>query len=370
MKTDLNEQLEQLRIKYGNAIENKLSWTNKAVSEFFHTYRPIISNVLREFPKFYLNDVAILAGLSENDMPFEKELLQAKILQSIKKSEVILLPRFIKNTIEKVFDVTLENGSIGDGIVFLPDQDQYTEFKICHNCHIGEYINKAKDADLIFIIVDDVDISNKNFYKKSLQKRATKWKQWNGSEILICDLQEGGLWQIKKETPQDLLLNFPTARSRGHRTDEITSPTVSLLYLNEMQAVNKDLTISYPAYFLTESEIYFIEKEKYYFLYGGKLDNAESRDEYKIVSDRMKYHGLKSIHPKAIIGSKEDKLWLEMATSVVEFESKTKTKLCSIGAAEFAKNIGVERINIEQILPGFSFENKNEKENKRQGKQQ
>ena len=90
------------------------------------------------------------------------------------------------------------------------------------------------------------DISTKNFYKNSLQKRATKWKQWNGSEILICDLQEGGLWQVKKETPQDLLLNFPTARSRGHRTDEITSPTVSIVYLIELKYVNKALNIHYP----------------------------------------------------------------------------------------------------------------------------
>ncbi len=378
MKTDLKELQEKLKQKYNVIIQNKSAWNGKTVNDFFVENRKIISALLKEYPKFKYKDVQMLAGLTEGEMPFEKELIQTKLLISIlNEDNAVLLPRYVHRILNDTFDVRLNDGSLADCVIFLPSKEQYIEFKLCHDEYLGKHINKAtKTADMIFIVVDDWEIRDRIHFKYNLSKRSSRWNLTDTSNVILCDINGNGMWKIRKETSKDLLLfNSPMATSDrvpglGHRTDEITSPTASLLYLNEMQAVNKDLTISYPAYFLTESEIYFIEKEKYYFLYGGKLDNAESRDEYKIVSDRMKYHGLKSIHPKAIIGSKEDKLWLEMATSVVEFESKTKTKLCSIGAAEFAKNIGVERINIEQILPGFSFENKNEKENKRQGKQQ
>ena len=74
------------------------------------------------------------------------------------------------------------------------------------------------------------------------------------------------LWQIKKETSKNLpLFDSPKATSNrvpgpGHRTDEITSPTASIVYLNELKYVNPDLYIHYPSYFMEQSSARFLQK--------------------------------------------------------------------------------------------------------------
>ena len=359
MKIDLEEQFRGLRQKYSVHIENKEKWESKSVSEFFHAYRPLISSLLKDYPKFSFKGVDILAGLPENDMPFEKELIQAKILQSILQEYVILLPRYANEIFHKIFGIELENGSIGDGIVFLPERDQYIEFKICHNSKIGSYINKVDGNDLIFIVVDDVDIYDKSIYRNSLQKRSERWDGWEKSEIVICDMQGIGFWRLKKETQQDLPLNSPTATvelpSRGHRTDELTPPTVPLVYLNELKSVNKDLTIHYPSYFFKQIESFKVKKPEYLFLFGGSLNNSDSLLEYRIVRNRLAKEKIRTISPKDVIGKEENRLWLGMATAVVEFKSATGTKLCPISAEEFARELGVRRIRIEDLIPGFTL---------------
>ena len=271
MKIDLEEQFRVLRQKYSVHIENKEKWESKSVSEFFHEYRPLISSLLKDYPKFSFKEVDILAGLSENDMPFEKELIQAKILKSIIDEEAILLPRYIPETFSKVFGVCLENGSIADCIVFLPQKEKYIEFKICHQENIGHYINRiGLDIDLAFIIIDNSTIFNKSQFESRLKKRAELWNLHENETVIVCDLEGMGVWNIKKEVSLNemdpLLFNSSTATvelpSRGLRTDELTPPTVPLVYLNELKSVNKDLTIHYPSYFFKQIESFKVKISK------------------------------------------------------------------------------------------------------------
>lgn len=77
----------------------------------------------------------------------------------------------------------------------------------------------------------------------------------------------------KKETSKNLpLFDSPMATSDRVpglrlRTDEITSPTVSMVYLNELKNVNRALNIHYPSYFIEQSKSLLVEKPEYLFFY-------------------------------------------------------------------------------------------------------
>ena len=59
------------------------------------------------------------------------------------------------------------------------------------------------------------------------------------------------------------------------------------------------------------------------------------------------------------MGPKENRLWLKLATAVVEFKSATGTKLCSLPAESFAKKLGIPKLDIEH-LSYFGFLSKRE----------
>ena len=358
MKTDLNEQLDKLKLKYGDIVQDKSIWEGKPVNDFFSENRRIISELLKEYPKFKYKDVQMLAGLTDGEMPFEKELIQAKIYSVITSEETILLPRYLHRILNEIFKINLKQGSLADGIVFLPREEEYIEFKFCQKSKIGSYVNNTSNADVLFFVLENMNYPQKSIFEKDMYRAANHWKGWNGETIILCDLEGDGCWRIKKEAISSLP-NSPRATtelpSSGPRIDEIISPTVPIVYLNELKTVNRNIPIHYPEYFIEENEHFNVKKLERYLLYGGSLTDTLCFEEYKILSNQFAKIGIRTINPKNIVGPKENRLWLKLATAVVEFESKTGTQLCSMGAAEFAKNLGVEKISIEQLLPGFSF---------------
>lgn len=202
MKTDLKELQEKLKQKYNVIIQNKSAWNGKTVNDFFVENRKIISALLKEYPKFKYKDVQMLAGLTEGEMPFEKELIQTKLLISIlNEDNAVLLPRYVHRILNDTFDVRLNDGSLADCVIFLPSKEQYIEFKLCHDEYLGKHINKAtKTADMIFIVVDDWEIRDRIHFKYNLSKRSSRWNLTDTSNVIFCDINGNGMWKIRKET--------------------------------------------------------------------------------------------------------------------------------------------------------------------------
>ena len=138
---------------------------------------------------------------SAEDMPYKKELIQAKILRSFLGQEIILLPRFMTNTLNLILGSQLKNGSIGDAVVFLPNAEKYIEFKVCKEAYIGEQINKSMPLiDCIFVILSDVEFFDSKQYRHYLEKRSRKWNIKDSLKIIVCDMQ--GKYAMKLEKLQ------------------------------------------------------------------------------------------------------------------------------------------------------------------------
>ena len=56
-------------------------WNNKTIEEFFKTNRYLIANLIKEYPKINMDGILMLKGMDLKDRPFQKELLQAKIMK-------------------------------------------------------------------------------------------------------------------------------------------------------------------------------------------------------------------------------------------------------------------------------------------------
>ena len=304
----------------------------------------------------------MLTGLTDGEMPFEKELIQAKIYSVITSEETILLPRYLHRILNEIFKVNLKQGSLADGIVFLPREEEYIEFKFCQKSKIGSYVNNTSNADVLFFVLENMNYPKKSIFEKDMYRAANHWKGRNGETIILCDLEGDGCWRIKKEAISSLP-NSPRATtelpSSGPRIDEITSPTVPIVYLNELKTVNRNIPIHYPEYFIKENEHFNVEKLERYLLYGGSLTDTQCFEEYKTLSNQFAKIGIRTINPKNIVGPKENRLWLKLATAVVEFKSATGTKLCSLPAESFAKKLGIPKLDIEH-LSYFGFLSKRE----------
>ena len=127
---NFQQEIRELANKYALSIkEGRLK--ENSVEELFREYRKTISDIIRDFPKCDFQGVPMLCGLSAEDMPYKKALIQAKILRSLLGQEIILLPRFMTNTLNLILGSQLKNGSVGDAVVFLPNAEKYIEFKVC-----------------------------------------------------------------------------------------------------------------------------------------------------------------------------------------------------------------------------------------------
>ena len=128
---NFQQEIRELVNKYALSIKEERLKEN-SVEELFREYRKTISDIIRDFPKCDFQGVPMLCGLSAEDMPYKKELIQAKILRSFLGQEIILLPRFMTNTLNLILGSQLKNGSVGDAVVFLPNAEKYIEFKVCN----------------------------------------------------------------------------------------------------------------------------------------------------------------------------------------------------------------------------------------------
>lgn len=109
---NFQQEIRELANKYALSIkEDRLK--ENSVEELFREYRKTISDIIRDFPKCDFQGVPMLCGLSAEDMHYKKELIQAKILRSFLGQEIILLPRFMTNTLNLILGSQLKNGSIG-----------------------------------------------------------------------------------------------------------------------------------------------------------------------------------------------------------------------------------------------------------------
>lgn len=109
---NFQQEIRELANKYALSIKKDRLKEN-SVEELFREYRKTISDIIRDFPKCDFQGVPMLCGLSAEDMPYKKELIQAKILRSFLGQEIILLPRFMTNTLNLILGSQLKNGSIG-----------------------------------------------------------------------------------------------------------------------------------------------------------------------------------------------------------------------------------------------------------------
>ena len=362
MKTELREALVSLKDEFSKAIVIHQQWRGKSVKEFFLTYRPLVSALLRKYPKFMYKGVSVLAGMIDGEMPFEKELIQARILKLIlNEDSVVLLPRFFHRFLNDVFGIELEDGSLADCVIFFPRNEWYAEFKICHQQNIGANLNEIKNnPDVVFMVLDDANINNSDKFAEHLAKRSLRWNISKNTEIIICDMNGRGCWKLKKEAqPENLPLFDSSAATstlvpgRRLRIDELNSPTVLLLYLDELKTVNNNDVIHYPEYFVAENEIYRVEANEHLLLYGGSLDSSKCRREYRDLSRKLARIGRRALNPANVNQLyDEGEIWFKLVTAVVEFESETKTVLYpDISARGLAEKLGIEYYNIHEILP-------------------
>lgn len=346
---NFQQEIRELANKYALSIkEGRLK--ENSVEELFREYRKTISDIIRDFPKCDFQGVPMLCGLSAEDMPYKKELIQAKILRSLLGQEIILLPRFMTNTLNLILGSQLKNGSVGDAVVFLPNAEKYIEFKVCKEAYIGEQINKSMPLiDCIFVILSDVEFIDSKQYRHYLEKRSRKWNIKDSLEIIVCDMQ--GKYAMKlernKETSSGLPFNSPSSRRSRRWTDEQCSSTTALLYLHEMKNVNKQSFIYFPEYFKCEESLYSsLPSEKYYLLFDECLRKNLSREDFKTSIYRIRSQGYKIITPAMIEDKENDgKAWLRFISGVLSLPSLYDEKTMRT-ASKAADNLCVSIIPI------------------------
>ena len=179
----------------------------------------------------------MLEGMEISDMPFQKELIQAKLIQEILCKDVILLPRFASNLLNNMFNVNLSKGSLADGLAALIDGDKYIEFKSAIGRKIIIRLNEANDsADIGFISIDFLD---RNVKRRILSKHS-QLKLSEGFKGYILSLADGKLYiatEKNKELKLELLAGAPerisgsvdlisTLQTYPLESDIVNSPTL------------------------------------------------------------------------------------------------------------------------------------------------
>ena len=85
-------------------------------------------------------------------MPFEKELLQAKLYKFLIDPSIFLLPRYVMRMFRQIFGISLRKGSLGDGLAALSENGLFVEFKLCSANKLPQRITEAADSSETFFI--------------------------------------------------------------------------------------------------------------------------------------------------------------------------------------------------------------------------
>ena len=237
------EESRKLSEKYSSRIENPESWKGRSVREFFREYRADITEAIREYPKVKMDGVLLFEGMSENDMPFQKELLQSIIASDILGSNIILLPRFGTNFLNEIFGVELRKGSLADGLAALTDGDRYIEFKAVNEGNLIRRLNEAsKDADIGFIVVDELT-------RRGRRKLASPHSQLvlpDGFASYVVSLSDNAVYVLSNKN-KELSLELLADRPERISTLEELSSTLKE-YIQGPQSSRTFEPISYDAY--------------------------------------------------------------------------------------------------------------------------
>lgn len=347
MKEDFWERLRLLRSEYMTLITDKdrKFLEHKRVESFFPDYRDDITKLFKDYPKFEIEGVECLAGFTEDDLPFRKELLQAKLFQELICKDFILLPRYIKRTFAAVFDINLEKGSLGDGLVAISG-DKYIEFKLCSSKKLAQRITSAsKNSDLFFICVEDLDSPSLEKIKSGRIKiditEGKKGYVWGLDNNLLLEINKN------KENPKALpLFNWLPERIRGGRTDDCSSPTAIKVYSDKLLAVKQNELIPFCEYRSIESNYWKVDTV---LLYGGDPSMTLCKEEYKKVYKVFSDLNVRAIIPKALPLEYFDDFPL---THVCMFSSQTNTRLdYDVSASLFAHRHGLILIKAPSMEP-------------------
>ena len=231
-------------------IPDKDYWNGRSVGEFFAEYRTEIVSMLIEYPKIDIDGVDCPAGLTEDDMPFEKELLQAKLYKFLIDPSIFLLPRYVMRMFHQIFGISLRKGSLGDGLAALSENGLFVEFKLCSANKLPQRITEAADSSETFFICVY------NFPPETIRKLRSgrlKITVEEGKKGYIFDLARRELYKLifdlarrelykltkNKKVTLDLLDLLPE-RIWGGRTDNVMLPTASTVYSERNSGVNEN----------------------------------------------------------------------------------------------------------------------------------
>ena len=241
MSTDLIDYLSVIRKlneKYSAMIPDKDYWNGRSVGEFFAEYRTEIVSMLIEYPKIDIDGVDCPAGLTEDDMPFEKELLQAKLYKFLIDPSIFLLPRYVMRMFHQIFGISLRKGSLGDGLAALSENGLFVEFKLCSANKLPQRITEAADSSETFFICVY------NFPPETIRKLRSgrlKITVEEGKKGYIFDLARRELYKLTKNKKVTLdLLDLLPERIWGGRTDNVMLPTASTVYSERNSGVNEN----------------------------------------------------------------------------------------------------------------------------------
>lgn len=329
MIQDFSSIIDTLKRKYSPLIDDKEYWKGESVADFFSTYRSIVTSMFKEYPKLVYNNILCPVGMTKDDLPFEKELLQAQLFEMLVNPELILLPRYAIRTFAAVFEVFLEKGSIGDGLAAFSEDGEYIEFKFCSDKKLAQRITSAaKSSDIFFVCVSDLSSET----LKKIASGRLKISVPENAKGYIFGLNNLNLYQIRKnkETQVDLL-NLLPERIRGGRTGDCSSPTAIKVYADALLNVNKESFMDFSDFRKKEALEYRVET---LLLYGGNPDLTDCYQEYHSIATAFASRNIRVLLPKPYPLSYFDDFPI---TGICEFDSETKTKLdYQVSAEEFA----------------------------------
>ena len=161
---------------------NVAEWIGRRVDDFARKYsKELKEDILADSYKT-IDGLRIVTGIAEKDMPFYKELGQMKILQSFGMNG-ILLPRFSSAYLHSLYGVSLEHGSMSDGIVLL-EGGHFVELK--RSKRVGSALGDAMGQihEMVFIS------SMKSLSKQNVTKHLPKILESNSQGSLVIILSE------------------------------------------------------------------------------------------------------------------------------------------------------------------------------------
>ncbi len=223
------KEIDALRNEFASVVTDKKTWEGAHVKDFFRAYKSQITDLINKYPKAELDEVKILAGIPEGDIPFAKELIQTSMLKELLGTDVVLLPRYADNIFRDIFGVDLERESIPDGIIALVDGNKYVEYKAITDEKIERRINEtAKIGDTAFIVVDELTRSKRT---KILSKRLQLTVP-DGFEIHLYDISDGQYRVLKKSKESKLEL-LESHREQGSRFRKLSSALLEYIQGND-----------------------------------------------------------------------------------------------------------------------------------------